>query len=170
MQQAIMDWQNLKQGKGQSVQEYTHVLRKMALTLGIPLYTQDTLLKYIGGMHSYFRHTILMFSPSNFDEVCVQATHIEAGGGNTSFSSKKEFVPPEGNKKGKKEATMRKEEGEKPTCSHCQKKQHADAKCWELYPELKPKWFKKDHKGKQKTTTIVQDLGSDSDDETKIQL
>ena len=71
MQQAIMDWQNLRQGKGQSIQEYTQVFRKKTLTLGIPLYTQDTLLKYIGGMHSYLKHTILMFSPSNFDEVCV---------------------------------------------------------------------------------------------------
>ena len=60
-----------------------------------------------------------MFSPSNFDEVCVQATHIEAHGGNTSFSSKKEFVPPESIKKGKKATIVKKEEGDKPTCSHC---------------------------------------------------
>ena len=55
------------------MQDYTQLFRKKALTLGIPLYTQDTLLKYIGGMHPYLKHTILMFSPSNFDEVCVQA-------------------------------------------------------------------------------------------------
>ena len=115
MQQDIMDWKNLRQGKGQSVQEYMQVFRKKALTLGIPLYTQDSLLKYIGGMHSYLKHTILMFNPYNFDNVCVQVTHIEAGGGNTSSSSKKEFVPIERKKKDKKKATMKKEEGEKPT-------------------------------------------------------
>ena len=134
------------------------------LTHGIPLYTQDTLLKYIGGMHSYLKHTILMFSPSNFDEVCVQETHIEIGGGNTSSSSKKEFASFESNKKGKKAAIVKKEEGEKPTCSHCQKKGHADAKCWKLHPELKPKWFRNNNKGKQKTMAVVQDLGSNSDD------
>ena len=48
MQQAMMDWQNLRQGKGQSVQEYTQEFGKRALVLGIPLYTQETLLKYIG--------------------------------------------------------------------------------------------------------------------------
>ena len=115
------------------------MFRKKALTLGIPLYTQDTLLKYICGMHSYLRHTILMFSPSNFVEVRVQAIHIEVGGRNTSFSSKKEFVPPKINNKGKKVAIVKKEEGEKPTCSHCQKKGHADVKCWKLHPKLKPK-------------------------------
>lgn len=51
------------------------------------------LLEYIGGMHSYLKHKILLFFPSNIDEVCLQETHIERGGGNTSFSSKKEFVP-----------------------------------------------------------------------------
>ena len=63
---------------------------------------------------------------------------------------------------------MKKEEGEKPTCSDSQKKEHVDVKCWKLHLELKPKWLKMDHKGKKKTTTIVQDLGSDFDDETNI--
>ena len=42
--------------------------------------SQDTLLKYIGGLHTYLRHTILMFNPTSLDEVCVQATHLEARG------------------------------------------------------------------------------------------
>jgi hypothetical protein len=36
-----------------------------------------------------------------------------------------------------------------------------------LHPELKPKWAHP-KKGKKKTTTMVQDLGSDSEDESKI--
>ena len=31
-------------------------------------------------MHSYLKHTLLMFNPSNLDDVCVQATHLEARG------------------------------------------------------------------------------------------
>ena len=71
MKQAIMDWKNLRQAKGQNVREYTRESRKKALDLGIPLYTQETLLKYIGGLLSYLRHVILTFNPTNFDEVCV---------------------------------------------------------------------------------------------------
>ena len=71
MQKTVMNWQSLKQEKGQSVQEYTQEFRKKALILGIPLYTQETLLKYIGGLHEILRHTILMFNPTNLDEVSV---------------------------------------------------------------------------------------------------
>ena len=52
------------------------------MILGIPLYTQETLLRFIGGLHSYLRHTILMFNSTNIDEVCVQSTHIESKGDN----------------------------------------------------------------------------------------
>ena len=65
-------------------------------------------------------------------------------------------------------ATVKKE-GEKPTCSHCQKGQDV-SKCWKLHPELRPKKYRgnKD-KGKYKATAVViQDLGSDSSDETKV--
>ena len=57
-----MDWNNLRQGKGQSVQEYTEEFRKRDLVLGIPLYTQEMLLKYLGGLHSCLCHMILMFN------------------------------------------------------------------------------------------------------------
>jgi hypothetical protein len=48
-----MEWQHLRQGKGKNVQVYTQEFKKKALSLGILLYTCETLLKYIGGMHSY---------------------------------------------------------------------------------------------------------------------
>jgi hypothetical protein len=86
MQQEIMNWQCLRPSKGHSVQEYTQIFRKKDLNLGIPLYTQETLLKYIGGLHSYLKHTILMLNPSNFDEVCVQAINIESSKGNVGDS------------------------------------------------------------------------------------
>ena len=71
-QQAVMDWKCLRQGKGKIVQEFTQEFRKKALALGISLDTRETLLKYIGSLHSYLQHTLLMFNPDNFDEVCVQ--------------------------------------------------------------------------------------------------
>ena len=90
-----MDWYNFRQGKGQSVQNYTQEFRRRALVLGVNLSSQDTLLKNIGGLHSYLRHTILMFNPTNFDEVCVQATHLEERGKhspNEKGESSLEFV------------------------------------------------------------------------------
>jgi hypothetical protein len=79
-QKATMEWQNFKQAKGQNVQSFTQEFRRRALVLGVDLSSQETLLKYIGALHSYLRHTILMFNPTNLDEVCVQATHLEARG------------------------------------------------------------------------------------------
>jgi hypothetical protein len=39
-------------------------------------------MKYIGALHSYICHTLLLFNPTNLDEVCVQATHLENMGKN----------------------------------------------------------------------------------------
>jgi hypothetical protein len=90
MQKDIMDWQNFRQDKGKNVQSYTQEFRRRDLILGTYLSSQETLLKYIGGLHSYLRHTILMFNPTSLDEFCVQETHLEARGRNE---------PQEGNKK-----------------------------------------------------------------------
>jgi hypothetical protein len=96
------------------VQEYTQEFRKRALVLGIPLYTQETLLIYIGGLHSYLRHMILMFNLTNLDEVCVQETHIETKGKNTKENVSKKPFKPDGNKfkgkgKGKHKTTLKRE-------------------------------------------------------------
>ena len=134
--------------------------------------TQETLLKYIGGLHSYLRHTILMFNPTSLDEVCVQATHLESRGKNVNVDFVKSFKPIEGKFKGKgkekfkgkKTNTVKKKN---PSCTHCNKEGHSEDHCWILHPELKPTKF--GNKGKPKTTTITQtDLGSDLRDETKV--
>jgi hypothetical protein len=70
-QKATMEWQNFRQAKGQNVQSFTQEFRRRALVLGVDLSSQETLLKYIGALHSYLRHTILMFNPLNLDEVFV---------------------------------------------------------------------------------------------------
>jgi hypothetical protein len=55
----------------------------------------------------------------------------------------------------------------RPTCSHCKKKGHEESWCWKLHPDLQPKKFK--DKGKKKIVASThQDLGSDSEDESKI--
>jgi hypothetical protein len=140
--------------------------------LGIDLSSQETLLKYIGGFHSYLRHTILMFNPTNLDEVCVQTNHLEARGKNTpQEGSKKQFFNGDKGKrkfKGneKKNASVKKE-GEKLSCKHFSKDGHDEDHCWKLHPEMRPKKF--NNKGKPNiVATTLHDLGSDYGDETKI--
>jgi len=123
------------------------------------LYTQETLLEDISGLHSYLRHSILVLNPWNLDEVCVQATHLEWRGKGTFIdkTNKKPSKSEEKSKgkgKGKKIGTVKKE-GEKPTCSHCKKEGHDDSKCWKLHLEKRSKWFG-GNKGKQMTIVVVQ--------------
>ena len=68
--------------------------------LGVDLQSQDTLLKYIGGLNSYLRHTILMFNPNNLDEVCVKATKLKARGKNTPEEGSKNPFKGKGKEKG----------------------------------------------------------------------
>ena len=70
-----------------------HEFRRRALILGINLYSQETLLKYVRALQNYLRHTI----PTNIYEVCIQATHLEARG-KQSIDEKSES---EGKRKGK---------------------------------------------------------------------
>jgi hypothetical protein len=173
-QKATMEWQNFRQAKGQNVQSFTQEFRRRALVLGVDLSSQETLLKYIGALHSYLRNTILMFNPTNLDEVCVQATHLEARGRNDTHEGfKKTYSQGDKGKKkfkgnGRKNVVVKKE-GEKFTCKHCSKDGHDEDHCWKLHPERRPKKFGNNNKGKSNTVaTTLQDLGSDSGDQTKI--
>ena len=105
--------------------------------MGIPLYTQENLLKFIGGLYSYLCHTILMFNPTNLDEVFVQAIHIESKGKNVHdmFSSTESNQSKEGKGKGKgKYAATLKKEDTNISCSRCQRDGHYEYHCWNLHP------------------------------------
>jgi hypothetical protein len=78
-EKSLIEWKSLKLRKGQTVQEYIDGFQKMALMLDIPLHTQETLMKYIGGLPSHIRNIVFMFGPTKLDEVYVQATYIEVG-------------------------------------------------------------------------------------------
>ena len=124
-----MSWQTLRQLKGESVQGYTKEYRKRSLILGISLDSPETLFKYIGGLHNYMRHTILIFNPTSIDEVSVQATHLEARGKN---GNPEVWGPSQ------------------PTVSKS-KEGHDDEHCWILHLKLRPK----KSKGKKKKTAAT---------------
>jgi hypothetical protein len=77
-EKALIEFQALKLRKGQTVQEYTDGFQKMALMLDIPLHTQETLMRYIGGLTAHITNIVFMFGPTNLDEVHVQVTYIES--------------------------------------------------------------------------------------------
>jgi hypothetical protein len=93
-----MEWKYLRQGKGLSVKNFVEEFRKKALALNISLHSTKTLLKYIGAFHSYIRHTLLLLNPTYFDEVCVQAVHIESRQKDAKDGSSKEFSQQNGSK------------------------------------------------------------------------
>jgi hypothetical protein len=169
-EKALIEWKSLKLRKGQTVQEYTDGFRKMALMLDIPLQTQETLMKYIGGLPVHIRNTIFMFGPTNLDEVSVQATYIEAGKEGVSGESSSSRKEDKRKRHGKNSNAVTRKEGN-PSCKHCKKEGHDEDRCWQLHPEKRPKWFK-EKKGMQTVATPTKptDLGSDSGDESKISL
>lgn len=136
--------------------------------LDIPLYTQETLMKYMGGLPEYVRNIVFMFSPTNLDEVVVQATYIEAGKLGVGVSSKL-TARMESKGKGKvKKVNFGKKDVENLSCKHYKKEGHDEDHCWQLHPEMiQPKWIRK---GKKKVAAAMKplDLGSDLGDETQI--
>ena len=91
-----------------------------------------------------------MFNPTSLDEVCVQATHLEARGKNIidegrkkPFKGKNKEKTSKG--KGKKNASVKKE-GEKVVCKHCSREGHDEKNCWKVHLEKRPKY--NNNKGK----------------------
>ena len=61
------------------MQRFTEEFRKQALSLGISLDSPEVVTKYIGSLHSYNRHSLLMFEPTTIDSASVKAIHLETG-------------------------------------------------------------------------------------------
>jgi hypothetical protein len=168
-EKVLIECQSLKLRKGQIMQEYTDGFQKMELMLVIPLHTQETLMKYIGGLPAHIRNTIFMFGPIDVDEFSVQVTYIEEGEAGVSWesSSRKEDKR---KWQGKKENAVERKD-ENPSCKNWKKEGHDEDRCLQLHPEKRPKWFK-EKKGRKTVaaTTRPIDLGSDSGDESKVSL
>jgi hypothetical protein len=143
---AMMEWKTLRQSKCQTVQSFTEEFRKKDLALNIPLDSYETLMKYIGALKSYIRHTLILFNTTSLDEVCVQSTHLENMGKHVQEDpTKKPYNLPHKTfkkfkRKDKKTTTVMREGG-KSSCTHFKKSGRNEEHCWKLHPEKKPKHF-----------------------------
>lgn len=72
-----MEWKYLRQGKCKNVQSFTEEFWKQALNLGISLDSLKTITKYVGALHSYIRHSLLLFEPTTIDVAGVKDIHLE---------------------------------------------------------------------------------------------
>ena len=81
-QNALMDWQYLRQGRGQDVQSFIEEFRKQVLSLGVEHDSPKVVTKYIESLHSYLRHLLLLFEPTIIDVTSVKAIHLENMGKN----------------------------------------------------------------------------------------
>jgi hypothetical protein len=76
----MMEWKTLRQSKVQNVQSFIEEFRKKSLAFNIPLDSYETLMNYVGALHSYIHHTLFLFNSTSLDEVFVQTTHLENRG------------------------------------------------------------------------------------------
>eukprot|EP00253_Pinus_taeda_P027882 PITA_27882 len=115
---------------------FTEEFRKQALNLNIALDAPEVVTKYIVSLHSYIRHSLLLFKPTTIALASVKEIHIENMGNNEreDQSKKPPFKPPNRKSKakwkGKEKKTTTAKEGEKPYCNHCKKEGHGDDHCW----------------------------------------
>jgi hypothetical protein len=93
----------LSQGKGHIVKDFTDDFRKKELALHISLHSTETLLKYIGALHSYICDSLVLLNPTNFDEVFFQVVHLESRGKDSKYGFSEEFSQQKGNKSEGKE-------------------------------------------------------------------
>jgi hypothetical protein len=88
-------------------------------------------MRYIGALHSYILHTLLLFNPTSFDEVCVKGTHLENRGKHvqedpTKKPSNLPHIPFKKFKRKEKKTVIVMREGGNTYCTHCKKSGHDD--------------------------------------------
>lgn len=151
-------WQFSRQGKGQSVQEYTTEFRKMALALQVNLRDPDVVEKYKGGLFFSLQTELALFTVTDIDDACKKAMYLELK--NRTIGKKSEF--PNGHPNhlkpcesgfhmsGKKNNVVA-QKG-KQYCSHCKTDKHSNESCWILHPEQRPSWWM--NRNPRKTTNL----------------
>ena len=93
--------------------------------MNVPLETLETLMKYIGSLHSYLCHCFVLFEPKTMDEASVKVVHLKSRGNHEQYDH------PE-------MAVVAKRNESKPSCTHFYKEGHDEEHWWKLHLELRP--------------------------------
>lgn len=59
------------------MQSFTEEFQKQELNLDISLDSPKAITKYVGALHSYIIHSLLLFKPTTIDVDRVKAIHLE---------------------------------------------------------------------------------------------
>ena len=84
--------------------------------MGIALDSPEVVTKYIGSLHSYIRHSLLLFELTTIYSASVKPIHLENRGKH-------------GQDDHSKRATTHKRRGAKLSCTHYEKEGHDEENC-----------------------------------------
>ncbi|GKD45118.1 hypothetical protein Tco_1269763 [Tanacetum coccineum] len=70
-------WYNVRQQRGQTVQDYTTEFRRISVTLGISIDTEDVFTKYVAGLPQQIQTEMRLHTTKNISEASSIAMAIE---------------------------------------------------------------------------------------------
>eukprot|EP01018_Ginkgo_biloba_P015883 Gb_35176 [translate_table: standard] len=132
----FLKWIHLRQGQGQSLEDYYEQYQDMAIRLDIKDPNDKLILKFVGGLHHNLRHELVMFPLPSLQEAYKLSSNIEARRKvSTVFQGKAKpkaiFIPSTTtSSKAKKKSTFDRTK----KCGHCGKVGHEEADCFKLTP------------------------------------
>ena len=72
----FLKWIHLRQGQGQSLEDYYEQYQDMAIRLDIKDPNDKLILKFVGGLHHNLRHELVMFPLPSLQEAYRLASNI----------------------------------------------------------------------------------------------
>ncbi|GJW95820.1 hypothetical protein Tco_0175492 [Tanacetum coccineum] len=143
-------WHNLRQQRGQSVQEYTAEFQRLAVMLGISTAYEDVFTKYVAGLQRQIQNELRMYSLEDISSASCIAMAIEVkninGGTKIEENVKEQAL--------EKKLTMT-SNSSKLFCGKCQIAGHVEENCWKAHPELFLKKWVKNDRGRHAVATII---------------
>ena len=131
----------MKQGWGQSLEDYYDKYQDMAICLDIKDPNDKMILKFFRGLHHNLRHELVMFPLPSLHEAYRLASNIEAQRKVSTViqgkaKPKASFIPSTSNtsSRGKKQSIFDRSK----KCGHCDKVGHEEVDYFKLHPEKAP--------------------------------
>ncbi|GJY65212.1 retrotransposon protein, putative, ty1-copia subclass [Tanacetum coccineum] len=131
-------WHNLRQQRGQSVQEYTTKFRRLTVMLGISITYENVFTKYVAGLQRQIQNELRMYSFEDISSASRIAMAIEMKNKNGELKIEQDVKEHIVERDNKKKVTITTNN----LNNFCEKRQisgHVEEKCWKAHLELFPK-------------------------------